>query len=107
MLNESIGCANTSMMCPVKNAERMIILRLKKLLATNKAASKCLGLSSRTSICLSLRDMEFFRAAFSEVVIENKAVSEQDTSADKTTKIKINKNANTSPTCKAIKFSKI
>jgi len=83
------------------------MLRLKKLLATSKAASKCLGLSSSRSICLSLRDDELFRIAFSGVVMENKAVSEQDTKADSTMKLKINNNANISPTCKAIKFRRI
>ena len=98
MLNASIGCVNTLSICPVRNADRTTMLRLKKLLATNKAASRCLGLSSSKSICLSLRDTELLRVAFSEVVIENKAVSEQDTKADKIIKMKINNNANTSPT---------
>jgi len=54
-----------------------------------------------------LRDDELFRIAFSGVVMENKAVSEQDTKADSTMKMKINNNANISPTCKAIKFRRI
>ncbi len=105
--NARIGWEDSFNMCPVKNAVRIIMLRLKKLLATSKAASKCFGLSNRTRICLSLRDMDFLRMFFSEDVIENKAVSEQDTSADNKMKARISRSANTSPTSSATMFKKI
>lgn len=107
MVNVSMGWATTSKMAPVRNAERTTMLRLKKLLATSSAASRCLGLSSNKTICLSLRDVEFLRTVFSGVLIENKAVSEQDTMADRMIKTKINKPASISATCKAITFKKI
>ena len=56
---------------------------LKKLLDIISAASKCLGFCNNSPICFSFLSAEFLRFSISGREIENKAVSADETRADK------------------------